>query len=367
MKIAIFGTRGIPNHHGGFEQFAEMFAPYLVRAGHEVYVYCSHSHPYQEKTFEGAHLIHCHDPENKWGTVGQFVYDLNCMRDARKRGFDIFLQLGYTSSSVWYRLLPKKPVIITNMDGLEWKRAKYNALVRRFLAQAERWAVKSSDYLIADNPAIQNYLSERYNKPSHYIAYGSQAFENPNTEDLKPYGLTPSTYDLIVARMEPENNIETILDGVVAAKTKHPCVVVGKNEATAFGRYLTQKFKDVADIQFVGGVYNQGVLDNLRHHARVYFHGHSVGGTNPSLLEAMGSGVLIAAHNNDFNRYILGDDALYFETSADVAALLDQPRAPGQVQLFVDRNHQKIKTLYHWNRINQQYLDFFQKAHDEQV
>ena len=367
MRIGIFGTRGVPNHHGGFEQFAEMFAPYLVRAGHEVYVYCSHSHPYQEKQFEGAHLIHCYDPENRWGTVGQFIYDLNCLLDARGRDFDIFLQLGYTSSSVWHPLLPKKPVVITNMDGLEWKRAKYNALVRRFLASAEKWAVKSSDFLIADNPAIKEYLKEHYQAESHYIAYGAKAFESPDASDLEGYGLKPKTYDLIVARMEPENNIETILDGVVASKTQKLCVVVGKHQATPFGRYLTEKFKEESCIRFVGGVYNQGVLDNLRHHASVYFHGHSVGGTNPSLLEAMGSGVLIAAHNNDFNRHILGEEALYFKTAEDVAALLDQARATQTDQNKITLNHQKIKTLYHWDLINQQYLDFFQKAYDAKL
>ncbi|RYZ18900.1 MAG: DUF1972 domain-containing protein, partial [Chitinophagaceae bacterium] len=121
MKIALLGTRGIPNHYGGFEQFAEYFAVYLAGKGHEVYVYNSGHHPYQEKTFKGVNLIHCTDPEDKIGTAGQFIYDLNCILDSRKHSFDIILQLGYTSNSVWHFLLPKKPVIITNMDGLEWK------------------------------------------------------------------------------------------------------------------------------------------------------------------------------------------------------------------------------------------------------
>src|SRR5690606_3336564 len=119
MKIAILGTRGIPNHYGGFEQFAEYFSVFLAEKGHEVYVYNSSSHPYQESTFKGVHLIHQKDPEDKIGTIGAFFYDYNCIKDSQKRDFDIILQLGYTSNSVWYFMLPKNSVIITNMDGLE--------------------------------------------------------------------------------------------------------------------------------------------------------------------------------------------------------------------------------------------------------
>src|SRR5690606_26337508 len=133
MKVGILGTRGIPNHYGGFEQFAEFFSVYLARLGHEVYVYNSHNHPYQQPVFECVNIIHCNDPEYKLGTFGQFIYDYNCLRDARKRDFDILLQLGYTSNSIWFFMLPKNQIVITNMDGLEWKRSKYSAPVRQFL------------------------------------------------------------------------------------------------------------------------------------------------------------------------------------------------------------------------------------------
>ena len=158
MKIGILGTRGVPNHYGGFEQFAEFFSVFLAEKGHEVYVYNSHTHPYQEKEFKGVKLIHCHDPENKIGTIGQFIYDLNCILDARKKNFDIILQLGYTSSSVWFKLHPKNAVVITNMDGLEWKRTKYSKPVQQALKWAEKLAVKNSDFLIADSLGIQNYF-----------------------------------------------------------------------------------------------------------------------------------------------------------------------------------------------------------------
>ena len=125
MNIGILGTRGIPNHYGGFEQFAQYLAKGLVAKGHIVFVYNSNSHPYQESTWNGIHIIHCNDPENSIGTVGQFIYDYNCLQDARKRNFDILLQLGYTSSSIWYRFWPKKAITIVNMDGLEWRKRCY--------------------------------------------------------------------------------------------------------------------------------------------------------------------------------------------------------------------------------------------------
>ena len=365
MKIAIFGTRGIPNHHGGFEQFAEWFAPYLADRGHEVYVYCSHNHPYQQKDFGGARLVHCYDPEYKLGTAGQFIYDLNCLLDARKRNFDILLQLGYTSSSVWYPLLPKKTLIATNMDGLEWKRSKYHPLVRRFLAKAEAWAVKSSDYLISDNTAIEAYLKDTYGVRSTYIPYGAEIFEKPDAKVLGQYSVSAGTYDLVVARMEPENNIETILDVVTKSQNQRLCLVVGKHEATPFGRYLAKKYENQANIRFLGGIYNQELLDNLRHHARLYFHGHSVGGTNPSLLEAMGSQVFIVANDNAFNKAILGPDALYFRDADQVCQILDQDNEPLKVQEMIHANTQKIRTLYSWDKINAAYLTFLKSIYEQ--
>ncbi|MDC8005072.1 DUF1972 domain-containing protein [Aureisphaera galaxeae] len=363
MKIGILGTRGIPNYHGGFEQFAEFFAAFLAEKGHEVYVYSSHSHPYQEKTFMGAHIIHCNDPEEKIGTAGQFIYDLNCILDAKKRNFDILLQLGYTSNSVWYKLLPKKPLIITNMDGLEWKRSKYSKAVRHFLKHAEKWAVKSSDYLIADSIGIQNYLEKTYKRESRYIAYGAEKFENPNVDVLKEYGLETGGYNMLIARMEPENNIETILDGVAKAKQKTPFLVIGKHDTNAFGKHLTQKFKEVEHIKFLGGIYNFDHLNNLRYYSNLYFHGHSVGGTNPSLLEAMASNALIIAHKNEFNGKILEEDAFYFTNSDEVAGYIDSINDKSTHKSFLCNNSDKISNLFAWDIINNKYLNFFEEVY----
>src|SRR4029079_9124682 len=126
LRIGILGTRGITNHYGGFECFAEYVSRGLVNKGHEVYVYNSHNHPNQQATWNGVHIIHCFDPEFIMHSFGQFIYDLNCINDARKRKFDIILFLGYTSSTIWGMFYPRKPIIIYNMDGFEWKRSKYS-------------------------------------------------------------------------------------------------------------------------------------------------------------------------------------------------------------------------------------------------
>ncbi|RBP34663.1 glycosyltransferase involved in cell wall biosynthesis [Oceanihabitans sediminis] len=358
MRIGILGTRGVPNYHGGFEQFAEFFSVYLAKQGHEVSVYNSSCHPYQNKNFKGVNIIHCYDPEDKIGTAGQFIYDLKCILDARKRGFDVLLQLGYTSSTVWYKLLPKKALIITNMDGLEWKRSKYSKPVQRFLKFAEKLAVISSDYLIADSIGIQNYLKNTYNINSEYIAYGAEIFNTPNQHILSEYNLEPYSYNMLIARLEPENNIETILDGVASSNNKTPFIVVGKHDVNAFGAYLKDKFKHQPHIHFVGGIYNLEHLNNLRYYSNLYFHGHSVGGTNPSLLEAMSSRALIIANDNEFNKTILKENAFYFKSGDDVKNYLETVLKADHQDKLDNCNNQIIK-YFNWNLINKKYLDFF--------
>ena len=357
MKIAILGTRGIPNHYGGFEQFAEFFSVFLAQNKHDVYVYNSHNHPYQEHVFKGVNLIHKYDPEYKIGTAGQFIYDFNCIVDARNRNFDIILQLGYTSNSVWSFLLPKRSIIITNMDGLEWKRTKYSKIVQKILQFAEKAAVQTSDYLVSDSVGIQNYISNKYNKESSYIAYGAELFLSPDGSFLENYKVAPEQYNMVLARMEPENNIEMILDGVVLSADQTTMLVIG-NYKTTYGTYLKSKFKNQANIKFLGGIYNIDHLNNLRHFSKFYFHGHTVGGTNPSLLEAMASGALIASHRNEFNESVLKQNALYFTRAQEVATILETALKKDNLER-INKNILAIQNHFNWNKINGQYLQLF--------
>jgi|KBSMisStandDraft_5_1062788.scaffolds.fasta_scaffold74798_2 glycosyltransferase involved in cell wall biosynthesis len=357
MKIAIIGTRGIPNYYGGFEQFAQYLAKGLTQKGFEVTVYNSHTHPYQKKTWNGVNIVHCKDLEYKMGTAGQFIYDLNCILDARKKQYDVILQLGYTSNSVWGWLLPKKTIVTTNMDGLEWKRTKYSGLVRNFLKHAEKLAVKYSDHLIADSMGIQEYLYAKYNKQAVFIPYGADIFKDNHCLLLEEFDLTPYEYDMLIARLEPENSIEIILDGRAKSNCKRKFLVVGSHN-TSYGEYLKKKYAPFYDIKFIGGIYDINKLNNLRYYTNLYFHGHTVGGTNPSLLEAMASGSLVCANDNPFNRYILEADALYFKTSNDVTLYINEVKYNQPVyQQFIANNRKKIEEKYSWDNIINQYAN----------
>lgn len=363
MKIGILGTRGIPNYYGGFEQFAEYFAVYATQKGHEVYVYNSHNHPFKENNYKDVHLIHCYDAEQKIGTAGQFIYDFNCIRDARKRDFDIILQLGYTSSSVWFSLHPKKAIVFTNMDGLEWKRSKYSKKVQKALQIAERLAVNKSDFLIADSIGIQRYIKEKYNKESSYIAYGAHNFNSPNEVVLTKYQVEKENYNMIMARFEPENNLDMVLEGVSLANNKTPILVIG-NHNTKHGNYLKNKFKNYSNIRFIGALYAIDDLNNLRYFSNLYFHGHTVGGTNPSLLEAMASNALIAAHNNDFNKGVLANNAFYFSSSEEVKIIVETIKKNDNLQ-FTQNNFEAIAKSFNWEKINEEYLQLFKQCLDK--
>jgi len=353
MRLGIIGVRGIPNYHGGFEQFAEYFSVYMASEGHEVYVYNSHKHPYQENLFKKVNIIHCYDPEHIIGTSGQFIYDLNCIIDSRKRKFDIILQLGYTSSSIWSKIFPKTSVVVTNMDGLEWKRSKYSAYVQKFLKFAEKLAIKHSDYYISDSKGIYEYIKNKYQKESKYIAYGANVFLEPNRELLIKFNLVANKYSILIARLEPENNIETIIEGYSKSKKKEPLIIFGK--VNKYGETLKIKFKHDNRIKFLKANYNINELNNLRFHSRYYFHGHSVGGTNPSLLEAMASNALIVAHNNIFNRSILGSEARYFDNSEEIKTLLDLDSYFLEKEKNCTINQLKIQKKYNWEKINKTY------------
>lgn len=363
MKIGIIGSRGIPNHHGGFEQFAEYFSVFLAKQNFDVTVYNSSLHPYKKKTFKNVKIITCKDPEDKLGTAGQFIYDLKCILDSRKRNFDILLQLGYTSSSIWYKLSPKNSIIITNMDGLEWKRSKYNYITKKFLKYAEKLAVTKSDYLIADSIGIKKYLFDSYGNYSKFIAYGATLFNNPEVSSLSKFNLKPYMYNLVIARIEPENNVETIINAAIT--DKYPTLIIGDEEKTKLGRYLKEKFKDNENLRFLGAIYDTELLNNLRYFSRIYFHGHSVGGTNPSLLEAMSSNALIVAHNNEFNKSILKENAFYFDKENDIKIHLNNIKDKLKYQDIINDNRKRIEKFYSWDKVNRAYLNYFQNLMNE--
>ena len=368
MKIAFVSTRGIPNNYGGFEQFAEYISVGMAQSGHEVVVYSPKFHPYQESTYKGVRIKHIYSPETWMGSsVGSFFYDFASLRDAlKKEDFDIIYEAGYTSiipAYIWFNVKKRKrPIFTTNMDGLENKRSKFSPMVRRFLDWEEKMAVKYSHYLIADNMGIHDYYKEKYGKESKFLAYGADIHDDFKAEYLEEFGLKSEEYYILIARLEPENNIVMAIEGYLHSKEngRRPLIVVGKTN-TPHGKELVEKYGNERNVEFVGGIYDFKKLDSVRHFSKAYFHGHSVGGTNPSLLEAMAAGCFIFAHDNIFNRAVLKENAFYYPSADKVTEYLNRidTIAEGSKIQYTARNIEVIRNEYSWESLIDKHEKYF--------
>ncbi len=363
MKIAILGTKGIPNNYGGFEQFAEYLSVGLVDLGHSVTVYNPSFHAYKEAAYKGVNIRKIFSPENILGGAANFIYDHLCLKDALKQGFDIIYEAGYHSVALSLVLLKIKkiqyPVVITNMDGIEWRRSKWNFITRKLIVELEKIAVNHSPYLISDNEGIQRYYLTNFDRDSYFLPYGADPVVNLNPNYVIGRNLILNKYLMLVARLEPENNIEPIIEGYINSCSQLPLVIVGSHQ-TSYGKYLKKKYSRIK-IRFVGGIYDKLELDALRHYSLAYFHGHSVGGTNPSLLEAMACNCFIVAHNNEFNRSVLNEDALYFLDASDIKAIIvqiDLLRAE-KYSNYEYQNSKKIATKFRWKNIVEMHQNLF--------
>ena len=361
MKIAILGTRGIPNNYGGFEQCAEYLSVGLVEKGHEVTIYSPTFHPYKKETYRGVKIIRKSSPQDLMGqSASNFIYDYLCLKDAVKQDFDIILELGLITASLSIIFCRHRgKVIVTNLDGLEWKRSKWNHLVQKITKTLEKYGVKYSDYLIADNVGIQEYIHDEYNRKSEFIPYGAVDIKHPSTDCLSEYGLIAGSYLLSIARLEPENNLEMMFDGYIASRIKTPYFVVG-NHLTKYGDFLKDKYRNTGII-FLGGIFNKVHLDNIRHYSKYYLHGHSVGGTNPALLEAMAAQTFILAHDNQFNKSVINENAYYFNSSNVLAALLNDKEINENKTAFIKNNLIKIDEVYRWSIVVDQYESYFKR------
>ncbi len=233
------------------------------------------------------------------------------------------------------------------MDGLEWKRSKYSRQVQAFLRRAEGWAAKHADGLIADSTGIQQYLLEQYGKASAFIPYGANIYTTPDPAPLKDYGLEAGAFFLLIARMEPENNIETIIRGYLDSGDTRPIVIVGSVRA-GFGKRLKESYGSREGVHFFGAIYEADIINSFRFYAALYFHGHSVGGTNPSLLEAMGCSARIVAHRNIFNEAVLDSDAAYFSDASELAEIIRKPASGPEFAQRITNNLEKIRSIYNW-------------------
>jgi glycosyltransferase involved in cell wall biosynthesis len=361
MKIAITGTRGIPNRYGGFEQFAQKLSIGLTKKEHEVWVYNTLSHPYKEPEYRGVRIVSKISPERLIGSSANYLYDYFCLRDAIRRKADIILECGFASAAPGYPYLNlKKTRLVTHMDGMEWKRTKWGKHTRRIIRKSIIKTIQYSDSLVCDHLEILKFYAMNYGMQPVYIPYGAEITGARDKTVLEAFKLVAGHYYLVIARLEPENNIRIILQGYLASGMEEPLIVVGDHRGK-YGRQIVSEFRDNQRIIFAGGIYHEESLDNLRHFSKALIQGHSVGGTNPSLLEAMAAGARIIAHDNPFNRYILEEDSLYFNSRVDLAELLRKMdvRLPSYTEM-IRNNLDKIRTDYQWEDIIRQYEDLFQ-------
>lgn len=322
QTLSILGIRGIPASHGGFETFAERLAIYLRDRGWVVTVYCQGSPTGQreESEWNGIRLIHI--PVRFEGVPATIEFDVKSTADAIRRA-DKLLTLGYNTGflSAWARLRGRTNFI--NMDGLEWKRAKYSFGAKSYLWLNERLAALSGNWLVADHPVIADHLATRVaRKKIDVIPYGSDAIEWADPAPLAALGLEPGKFISLIARPEPENSILEIVSAFSAKPRGVKLAVLGKyNRDHAY----QAKVLDAAgpEVVFPGAIYDKPVVSAIRYHSLAYAHGHQVGGTNPSLVEALGAGNPVIAHDNPFNRWVAGDAGSYFSDTASCEACID--------------------------------------------
>ncbi|WP_233589855.1 DUF1972 domain-containing protein [Acidovorax sp. FJL06] len=358
LRIAILGARGIPASYGGFETFAEQLATRLAARGHQVTVYAEGGdRPVADTVYQGVRVRTRRRP--RWGAASVLAYDCACLWDAR-RGYDLVYMLGYGAAwACWWPRVFGVPVWI-NVDGLEWARSKWGWGARVYLRCMEWVTTKVATRLIADAEAIAQRFRQAYpsGAPSSFIAYGAELVQAEDVDPavLSAWGLQPHRYMLVVARPEPENHILEIVQGHVRHGGDWPLVVVGDvSGATPYQRQLLALASD--RVRFVGGIYDTGQLKSLRVHAACYLHGHSVGGTNPSLLEALACGNWVIAHDNPFNREVARDAAEYFSTPEQLARSLDRVVSQGAA-LQAERSRRArgiVAEYYTWDGIADAY------------
>lgn len=309
--LVILGIRGVPATHGGFESFAEKLAPWMARSGWKVTVYCQGSETGRryEDDWEGCRRIHI--PVKRSGPLGTVEFDIKSNFDALMQNA-VFLTLGYNTGFLSVIVRMKRNLNVINMDGIEWKRDKYSWPEQVYLWLNERMAALSGNVLVADHPEIASHHAEHAAKSKIVmIPYGSDQVQAADENRIVERGLVPGRFLTVIARPEPENSLLEIVQAFSRRERGVKLVVLGnyKRDNSYHAKVLEAASDEVV---FPGAIYEKEVLHALRLYSMAYVHGHRVGGTNPSLVEALGAGNAVIAHDNKFNRWVAGKAGVYF-------------------------------------------------------
>ncbi len=357
MRIAMLGTRGVPARYGGFETAVEEIGHRLVDRGHEVVVYCRGAEAPRAREHLGMRLVHLPAARKRsLETLSHTAFSVAHLLSGR-RGADAAVVFNSANAPFLPALRLRGIPAAVHVDGLEWRRAKWQGLGRAYYRVAESLAVRWGDALIADAQGIADYYAEEFGADTELLAYGAPIQAEPGWERVDELGLLPGKYHVVVARFEPENHVLEIVQGYARSTASMPLVVVG---SAPYADDYTAAVRRVADgdsrIRMLGGVWDQQQLDELYANSLTYVHGHSVGGTNPSLLRAMGGGAAVLANDVVFNREVLGAHGWYFSSPDELARLLE--KSEGAPDLMRDAGRAlraRAETLYRWDDVTDGY------------
>ncbi|AZO83654.1 glycosyl transferase [Stutzerimonas stutzeri] len=364
MKINILGIRGIPAKHGGFETFAEKLALYLQDRGWDVLVYCHElgDGKLVESQWKGIKRIHI--PVKRDGAAGTVIFDYKATIHALSQD-GLFLTLGYNTAIFNLLQRIKGQTNVINMDGIEWRRDKWGAVAKTWFWLNERAGCWIGNHLVADHPSIKDHLATRVNaKKITMIPYGGDEVINADARLLSPYGIEPGKFSVIIARPEPENSFLEMVRAFSRSPRNHKLVVLGNftPASNTFHRQVMEAANE--EVIFPGAIYEAQVVQALRFHSRFYLHGHRVGGTNPSLVEAMGAGCAVIAHENHFNRWVAGPDAAYFKDESACAALFDHMLTDNvALERMKASSRARFRERFTWDQVLRDYEELLTHWH----
>lgn len=354
MRIAMVGTRGVPARYGGFETAVEEVGRRLADRGHRVVVYCrtvpAAAQPPPARHL-GMELVHL--PAARTRSLETLSHTTLSVGHLLMHRTDAAIVFNAANAPLLPALRAARIPVATHVDGLEWQRAKWGPVGRRYYRLAEALAVRWSDALIADAQGIADYYREAFAAPTTLLTYGAPQIQ-PGADRLADLGLQPRGFHLVVARFEPENHVDLVVEGYAASESAKPLVVVG---SAPYADAYTRRVHSLADgrVRFLGGLWDQELLDQLYAHCCSYLHGHSVGGTNPSLLRAIGAGATVTAYDVGFNREVLADAGRYFRTAEDVARQIAAVESDALGAARTRRRARERAAGYDWDQVTTGY------------